>query len=304
MRVLSLLMHGELSVKDIAAILGQSQPRVSRHLKLLADARLVTRNAEGAWAYYRLADNGVAGALLDWIGGNLDRNAPDLIGDLRKLEAVRKEQQDAANAYFSGIAGSWDRLRSLHAPDAAVEAAILDAVPGGVDTVLDLGTGTGRMLELLADRYRQGVGVDTSREMLAVARAKLDAAEILHAQVRQGDITDLEDYGDSADVVVMHQVLHYFDDPALPLANAARCLRGDGRLLVIDFAPHQLEFLRDEQAHRRLGLSNEQMAHWAAGAGLAVEAVETVPPTGKEGLTVCLWTLASDKNQTLKGTRT
>src|SRR5690606_30772308 len=180
---------GEHSVKDLTEILGQSQPRVSRHLKLLADAGLVTRNAEGAWAYYGLAPNGAGGDLARWLIGRLAPDDPDRVRDLKRPEAVRSAQPAPAAAYFATVADSWDQLRQLHVPEEAVEAAILEAMQGRVvDLLLDLGTGTGRMLELLAPHYRRGIGIDSSREMIAVARAKLAAASIGHAQIRLGDI--------------------------------------------------------------------------------------------------------------------
>lgn len=295
LRLLSLLNDGEHSVKDLTEILGQSQPRVSRHLKLLADAGLVTRNAEGAWAYYGLAPNGAGGDLARWLIRRLEPDDADRLRDQKRLEAVRAAQQAQAAAYFAKVADSWDMLRSLHVPEEAVEAAILDALQGRVvDLLLDLGTGTGRMLELLKDHYRRGIGIDASREMIAVARAKLAGASIGHAQIRLGDIADLDGNAGEADVIVIHQVLHYFDDPGRMLAQARRALKPGGEMLIVDFAPHELEFLRTHHAHRRLGLSETQMAGWAKAAGLAVADLKTLPPTNAEGLTVCLWRLVGD----------
>ncbi len=294
LRLLVLLAEGEHTVKDLTEILGQSQPRVSRHLKLLADAGLVTRNAEGAWAYYRLADSTAAGDLGRWLVSRLDGDDPDRSRDRLRLEAVRTAQQAQAAAYFAKVAGRWDELRQLHVPEEAVEAAILAALEGRVvDLLIDLGTGTGRMLELLRDHYRRAIGLDASREMIAVARAKLSAANIATAQVRLGDIADLDGSAGRADLIVIHQVLHYFDDPGRALAQARRALKPGGEMLIVDFAPHELEFLRSEHAHRRLGLSETQMAGWARTAGLAVAALTTFPPiSGAGGLTVCLWRLA------------
>ena len=293
LRLLSLLSDGEHSVKDLTEILGQSQPRVSRHLKLLADAGLVTRNAEGAWAYYGLAPNGAGGDLARWLIGRLAPDDPDRVRDLKRLEAVRAAQQAQAAAYFAKVAESWDMQRSLHVPEAAVEAAILEAMKGRkVNLLIDLGTGTGRMLELLADHYRRGIGIDSSREMIAVARSKLAAAAVGHAQIRLGDIADLDASAGEADVIVIHQVLHYFDDPGKVIAQARRALKPGGEIFVVDFAPHELEFLRTQHAHRRLGLSEAQMAGWAKAAGLRVAGLKTFPPKSAEGLTVCLWRLS------------
>jgi ArsR family transcriptional regulator len=293
LRLLALLAEGERSVKDLTEILDQSQPRVSRHLKLLADAGMVTRHAEGAWAYYRLAESEAAAELGRWLVARLDADDADRAADRVRLAAVRAAQQTQAAAYFAKVADRWDELRRLHVPEAAVETAILEALAGRtVELLLDLGTGTGRMLELLTGHYRRAIGIDASREMIAVARAKLTAANIAQAQVRLGDIADLDGTAGPADLIVIHQVLHYFDDPGRAIAQARRALRQGGEMLVVDFAPHELEFLRAEHAHRRLGLSEPQMAGWARAAGLDVAALNRFPPANAaEGLTVCLWRL-------------
>lgn len=301
LRLLSLLSVGEHSVKDLTEILGQSQPRVSRHLKLLADAGLIVRHAEGAWAYYGLAPSGAGGDLARWLVERIAPDDPDRQRDLLRLEAVRAAQQEQAAAYFAKVADSWDMLRSLHVPEEAVEAAIVEVLHDRVvDLLVDVGTGTGRMLELLADHYRRGIGLDYSREMIAVARAKLAAAAIGHAQVRLGDVADLDSSLGQADVIVIHQVLHYFDDPGRGLQQARRALRPGGEMLVVDFAPHELEFLRTNHAHRRLGLSEAQMAAWAKGAGLRLEQTQAFPPQSADGLTVCLWRLIDQTNGTGK----
>ena len=300
LRLLALLADGEQSVKDLTEILGQSQPRVSRHLKLLADAGLIGRNAEGAWAYYRLTDSGAGGDLARWLIGRLSPDDAEHQRDRQRLEAVRLAQAEQAAAYFAKVADSWDLLRSLHVSEDAVEAAILAALAGRqVDLLLDLGTGTGRMLELLAGHYRRAIGIDASREMIAVARAKLAAAAVGHAQVRLGDIADLDASAGSADLIIIHQVLHYFDDPGRMLAMARRALKPGGEMLIVDFAPHGLEFLRTHHAHRRLGLSEMQMAGWARAAGLAVTELKCFPPDKHvaEGLTVCLWRLADETKE-------
>jgi ubiquinone/menaquinone biosynthesis C-methylase UbiE/DNA-binding transcriptional ArsR family regulator len=297
LRLLALLADGDHSVKDLTEILRQSQPRVSRHLKLLADAGLVQRNAEGAWAYYGLASGGAGAELARWLISRVDDGDPERKRDCERQHAVRSAQEAQAAQYFAKVAGSWDLLKTLHVPESAVEAAVVEALGGRVvDLLIDLGTGTGRMLEVLAGSYKRGVGVDASREMLAVARARLANAAIGHAQVRLGDIGALDASAGPADVVVIHQVLHYFDDPGRMLAQARRLLKPGGQIVIVDFAPHTLEFLRSEHAHRRLGLSQSQMATWATAAELDVDLVREFPSdSGENGLTVCLWRL-HDKN--------
>jgi ubiquinone/menaquinone biosynthesis C-methylase UbiE/DNA-binding transcriptional ArsR family regulator len=294
LRLLALLADGDHSVKDLTEILRQSQPRVSRHLKLLADAGLVRRNAEGAWAYYGLAQEGDGAALAQWLIGRVDEDDAERRRDCERQNAVRAAQQQQAAQYFAKVAGSWDLLKTLHVPEEAVEAAVVEALGGRkVDLLIDLGTGTGRMLEVLSGSYKRGIGIDSSREMLSVARAKLSAAGIGHAQVRLGDIADLDAAIGPADVIVIHQVLHYFDDPGRMLAQARRLLKPGGEMVIVDFAPHELEFLRTEHAHRRLGLSEAQMSGWASALGLSVTAMRNFPSdNGEKGLTVCLWRLS------------
>ena len=294
LRLLALLADGDHSVKDLTEILDQSQPRVSRHLKLLADAGLVQRHAEGAWAYYGLSPHGHGAELARWLVSRIDQNEPERQRDRDRQTAALNAQQALATAYFAKVADSWDLLKTLHVPEEAVEAALLDALDGQVvDLLVDLGTGTGRMLELLAPGYKRAIGVDSSREMLAVARSRLAAAGLSQAQVRLGDISALDTSIGLADVVVIHQVLHYFDDPGRMLGQARRLLTRGGEILIVDFAPHALEFLRTDHAHRRLGLSSEQMKGWAEAAGLQVHSMREFPSkTGDGGLTVCLWRLS------------
>lgn len=300
-RVLALLAEAELTVKDLTAILAQSQPRISRHLKLLTEAGLVERHPEGAWVFYRLADDGIGGRFARDLCGLADQGDLALSRDRERLTQVKQEQAEQAHRYFAANAADWDTIRSLHVADDSVEAAIQSALgTRPFEAFLDLGTGTGRLLEVLAPLYRRGVGIDASTAMLAVARANLDRAGVGHAQVRLGDIYNLALPRDSFDVVAIHQVLHYLDDPERAIAEAARVLRPGGRLLVVDFAPHELEFLRERHAHRRLGFGHEPMAQWVAGAGLDLDRVVDLPSGGADRLTVTLW-LARDRRILLAG---
>ncbi len=293
LRVLALLARTDLTVTDLTDILGQSQPRISRHLKLLHEAGLVERHREGAWVFYGLARGGAAGGLVGSILGALDGTDRLIARDRARLDGVRKARGEQAMTYFRSVADSWDHIRSLHVAEDEVEAAIRVAVGGRRYRLhVDVGTGTGRMLELLADRTERGIGVDMSHDMLAVARVALDRAGHGHLSVRHGDVAALPLPDAAADLVTVHQVLHFLDDPAPALADCARVLEPGGLLLVVDFAPHDHEFLREAQAHRRLGFSDEQMAAWFAGAGLEAVSVRALDPPAEArlGLTVSLWT--------------
>ncbi|QFU17146.1 ArsR/SmtB family transcription factor [Microvirga thermotolerans] len=292
LRILALLTEGELSVSDLTDILGQSQPRISRHLKLLVEAGLVERHREGAWAFFRLMDRGEAARLLRPMLDSLNRSDPLLLDDRTRLEAVRAQRAQAAQAFFSRLAPEWDRLRSLHAPEATVEAAVLEALGDRpIRNLVDLGTGTGRMLQLLAPRASRTVGLDASHAMLSVARANLEKAGLRGIELRQGDIYAPPFPRDTFDLVVIHQVLHYLDDPARAIREASRLVAPGGRILVVDFAPHNLEFLRETQAHRRLGFAPEQVADWLGEAGLDCTLNRQIAPAGKGGeqLIVSLW---------------
>jgi ArsR family transcriptional regulator len=293
LRLLMLLATGELSVKDLTGILGQSQPRISRHLKLLAEAGLVERAPEGSWVYFRLAEGGGGGALARLVLEAVDSADPVLLRDRRRAGILRDERERAAQAYFQAHAGEWDSIRALHVAEAEVEAAVADVMGDGpFGLFVDLGTGTGRMLELFRERYRRGLGIDMSSAMLAYARVKLESAELRHAQVRQGDIYDLPLADQAADGVVMHQVLHFLSDPQRALREATRVLAPGGRLLIVDFAPHELEFLREQFAHERLGFAGAQVEQWLADSGLEVLQRRELEPRadGARGkLTVSVW---------------
>ncbi len=294
LRILALLAESELTVSDLTEILRQSQPRLSRHLRLLAEAGLVERFREGAWAFFRLGERGSSADIARALIARLDADDPAIARDRERLAAVRAARGAAAQNYFRRHAAEWDRIRKLHVADTAVEDAIRAALADKpIRALLDLGTGTGRMLELFAPDIERGLGLDLSLDMLALARARLDRAGLRHCSVRHGDIYDLALPRDSFDVVIIHQVLHFLEDSGRAIREAARVLRPAGRLLVVDFAPHDLEFLREEHAHRRLGFAAEAVTQWLEAAGLDVLRQETLPPGPEGKIAVSLW-LARD----------
>jgi ArsR family transcriptional regulator len=293
LRILLLLGAGELNVKDLTQILGQSQPRISRHLKLLAEAGLVERFREGSWAYFHVSDRTHGGRLALDILALVDDADPIVARDRERADALKREREAAAQSYFLNHAADWDRIRTLHVAESEVEDAMGQALgPGPFKLLVDLGTGTGRTLELFADRYERGLGFDLNQAMLAYARSKLANEQLTRAQVRHGDLYALALPDGVADAVVMHQVLHFLSEPALSIREAARVLAPGGRLLIVDFAPHDLEFLREDFAHDRLGFAPAQVKQWMKDAGLDPIAQRDLAPEkkgGPEKLTVSLW---------------
>ena len=290
LRLLALFTKGELTVTEVTQILRQSQPRVSRHLKLMSEAGLIERIKEGSWVFYRLAEEGAARTIAQKLSELLPWDDAVLKRDLERLEDVRRQRQDNAQSYFASNAAEWDRLRTLHIPEELVEGALLDLIgPSQVPAYLDLGTGTGRILELVSSRASRAVGVDLNAEMLSLARARIERAALNHVQVRRGDLFQLP-YGErSFDLITLHQVLHYLEDPSAAVAEAARVLKPGGKLVIVDFAPHALEFLRDDHQHRRLGFADKEVTQWCKAAGLSLSATRAFPPRGASGLTVVVW---------------
>jgi len=287
LRLLALLAEAELTVSELTQVLGQSQPRVSRHLKLMGEAGLLERHQEGSWAFFRLTTDGGTAGLARELVAALPAEDVTLSRDRVRLGEIRRVRAESAAAYFRASAPEWHRLRSLHIDEGEVETALVRALePDGRGSLLDIGTGTGRILELFGPGIERGLGVDASREMLALARANLDKASLKHCSVRHADMYALPIADQSFDRVVIHQVLHYAERPDQAIAEAARVLAPGGRLAVIDFAPHELEDLRRDHAHRRLGFSDSEIQSWLKAAGLASESPLHLP--GRQ-LTVGIW---------------
>ncbi|MGZ8364513.1 MAG: ArsR/SmtB family transcription factor [Caulobacteraceae bacterium] len=289
LRILALLAHEELAVMEICQALAQSQPRVSRHLKLLAESGLIERFPDGGWVFYRLAESGALRALADQ-ALDLAGDDADFIRDAERLKDVQADRTRRAAAYFAEIAPRWDELRSLYVAEADVEAAILDAAgEGPFEQLVDLGTGSGRMLTLLGARARRAIGLDLSRQMLNVARAQVERAGLEAWELRQGDIFSTRLPAQCADLVIAHQVLHFLTDPAAAVTEAGRLVAPGGRLVIVDFAPHALEQLRESHQHRRLGFTDGEMARWLGSAGLDQPRIITLQPRDPGGLTVKVW---------------
>lgn len=288
LRIVCLLRTMELSVGELAQVLGQSQPRVSRHVKILTDAGLAERRKEGSWVFVALGEKArvapVLAALDAWEAGTSDRQTS---ADAARLAAVRADRAAAAAGWFESHAREWDAIRSLHVAEEQVEAAMVRVLAGEpIGRLIDIGTGTGRMIELFARSATTALGIDRSSEMLRLARAKLGEQGLGNAELRQADLYALPLADGGADVAILHHVLHFAQQPGAAIAEAARVLSPGGRLLIADFAPHDREELRTQDAHTRLGFSDAQIEGWFAAAGLMPARIETLE--GGE-LTVKLW---------------
>jgi ArsR family transcriptional regulator len=283
LRLLALCARSELTVTQLTQVLGQSQPSVSRHLKLLCEAGLIDRFPEGSAVFYRIAQDPLSLRILRL----LPEDDATLKRDLARLGDIERERERAAARYFAANAHQWDALRALQVPDREVESVLLERiVVSGTEDLLDIGTGTGRMLELFGARVRRGVGIDRSRDMLAIARINLERANLRNCVARYGDMYALPFTAPSFDLILLHQVLHYADRPADAVLEAARVLRPGGRLVIVDVAPHDLEALRRDHAHRRLGFADTEISEWLARAGLDVAPTLQLPGNP---LTVSIW---------------
>jgi SAM-dependent methyltransferase/DNA-binding HxlR family transcriptional regulator len=295
LRILALCARGEWSVSELTKILGQSQPRVSRHLKLMVEAGLLERMPEGAQVYFRISDRASAAKLAQTLVSLMPESDASLKRDLSQLQQVREARMQKAQDYFQQVAKSWETIRLMHVPQQQLEDTLLEVVGSEpIDDLLDIGTGTGRMLEILADRVTRGVGVDLSSGMLAVARTNIDRTGLTHVHARQGDMYHLPLDDASIDLSILHLVLHYSDDPTEVIREASRVLRSGGRLIVVDFASHNEEYLRSDFEHRRLGFSDEEIYQYLIDAGIS-ELEDTRQLVG-EPLTIKIWMARKTNN--------
>ena len=294
LRIMRLLAAMELAVGELAQVLEQSQPRVSRHVGILCDAGLAERRREGSWVFLHTPSISEDNALLDAIIHLLataEREdagfARQCLEDRRQLAAIRAAREETAQAYFTRHAGEWDELRQLHSSDAQVEKALVEALAdANLGNLLDIGTGTGRIAELLAENASKVTALDKSLEMLKLARAKLQHFPAGKAELVPGDFTDLPFAEAQFDTVVLHQVLHFAQEPELVLQEAARVTRPGGRIAIVDFAAHNHEELRTRYAHARLGFADNQIKQMLRDAGYIAKV-----PVALEGgeLVVKIW---------------
>jgi ArsR family transcriptional regulator len=288
LRLLVLCAEAEFTVSELVQILGQSQPRVSRHLKILCDAGLLQKLREGSWMFYRFAPEGVAANFAEHLLTLIPKDDPIFALDQKQLAGVKIERSQSASDYFRQNAADWDQIRGLHVDETKVEAAIAQAFLGDpIENFLDIGTGTGRILELIGSQAETAEGIDQSHEMLAIARGNLERAKVKNCKIKHGDMYQLPGADNAFDAACIHQVLHFADQPNRVIAEAARVLQPGGRLVVIDFSPHDIEDLRTIYQHRRLGFSDGELAHWFQRNNLSFKAPVHLP--GGQ-LIVAIWT--------------
>ena len=277
LRILALISRGELTVSELVQILQLSQPRVTQYIISLETAGIIERLKEGSWVFSRIRrGNEALSALVATTLATLPQNDPILQSDIARLEGVRTERSKAAEAFFANVANDRSQLGDEYLPQADIEATMRELVGvGPFDYMVDLGTGTGRMLEVFSDRIKRGSGIDNNSQMLRVARSKLAAQE--HVAVRQGELKTLPLENSIADLVSLHQVLHYLEDPEEAILEAARVLSPDGQLLIVDYEDHDRDEFRTDYAHRRLGFSDDDIRRWLSSAGLSLSHVENIP---------------------------
>lgn len=291
LRILALLNDGELTVSELVQILGLSQPRITQYIKSLEQVGIVERMKEGSWVFSRLKRGPEAvSPILTATLAALSGNHAQLTEDRRRLEKVRAERSLQAEAFFASVAQDQDQLGHEYLPQADIEAALLKLVSGlGFSRMVDLGTGTGRMLKLFAPHILSGVGIDDSVEMLRVARHVLSDDAFTHISVQQADLLDVPLKDGSADLVTLHQVLHFLDDPGHAVAEAARLLGQGGQMLITDFTAHDFEHYRDDFAHRHLGFSEPEMAQILNQTGLKFLSLKSLPACDPNTPEVKIW---------------
>jgi ArsR family transcriptional regulator len=294
LRIIAILSKSELTVSEIVEILNQSQPRVSRHLKVLCDSGLLQRYQEGSWVFHRLNDTGAMASITQGICRMINLADPEFSQDQERLGKIKDRNASQAAEYFSKNATDWDSIRQMGVSDTDIEKKLIESLNiENPELFVDLGTGTGRMLQIFSPFVKKGVGIDINREMLLVARSNLDSAGVANCTVRQNNMSQLPFDHDTVDVIIIHQVLHYIDNPEYTIVESSRALKPGGQLIIVDFLPHDLEFLRDNHAHRRLGFSDATIKEWAQSNNLELTAAEHLHPRNPDtqSLSVGLWNL-------------
>ena len=286
LRLFNLCFTGEFTVSELVQILGQSQPRVSRHLRILCEAGLLQKIREGNWMLYRIAVETDGAMIGKKILDSLPKSDPAIDRDQERLSSVMMDRSKSATDYFRFRAEQWDQLRKQHVDESQIED--IEGIFGQekINNFLDVGTGTGRMLELAGPYAEKMEGIDQSREMLAVARRNLEQTRFNNYSIRQDDMYQLSAADENYDIVCIHQVLHFAQEPGKVIAEASRVLQQGGRLVIVDFVTHKIVELREIHHHYRLGFSDGEFVHWFQRSGLHFRSPTHI--AGRQ-LTVGIW---------------
>ncbi|MEP6341692.1 MAG: metalloregulator ArsR/SmtB family transcription factor [Maricaulaceae bacterium] len=278
LRILAILSHGDFTVSEITKVMGLSQPRVTQYINTLEAVGILERLKEGSWVFSRLRrQNAKNWAIVSAVLSQLPDDDAVLMADFRRLGEIKTARAEAANAFFAQAANDQDQLGIEYLPREDIDAELRSLLGDGPHELLvDLGTGSGRVLTVLADLFGRGIGIDNSRDMLGVARHSLNKSELTHMRVRQGDLNNTGLVGSDASVVTLHQVLHYLERPAEAIAESARLLSDHGQLIIIDFDSHDFDDFRDRFAHRHLGFSDNTIATYFKSCGLTLSQTRTV----------------------------
>lgn len=282
LRILALCAQHELSVTDLIQVLGQTQSRVSRHLKILVEAGLLERYQEGQWARYRLAgqgsvipgqDSNKAGiSLARYILQNIDMMSPVFRRDHEILTRRMDARQQRIQQFFRENAPKWEEMRAELVNQPAIDAHIRDVLLAKpVKHFLDVGTGTGKALLELGPSIGAGIGIDNSFAMLDIARNNIEESNLNNCQVRHADMTQMPYEAKTFDTALVHMVLHYSETPPLVISEIARVLTKGGRVLIIDLVRHENTEIRTALQHLWPGFDKEEMEDWLSQAGLTVE---------------------------------
>lgn len=282
LRLTAVLLSGEFTVQELTRIMGMGQSRVSRHLKILAEAGVLTVKRQGTWSYFRVGDDV---SFFATIRPAFDRELqalPERCSDLAAVAAVLEERRRRSKDFFDRHARQWDDLARTLLPVPEYRQRLLDMVPEGV-AVLEIGTGTGGLLTELAARASKVIGVDHSPAMLEEARRRLTDNGVNGIELRLGEMTHLPLPDVSVGCVVANMVLHHAADPATVLAEIHRVLVTGGVLLLADLARHEREEAREQLADQWLGFEEAEISSWLRLAGFsAINIEQIVAAAGQE----------------------
>lgn len=281
LRLTAILSAGEFTVQELTRILDMGQSRISRHLKILADAGVVSVKRQGTWSYYRVGDaNTFFSAISPSLAGEMGRlpkRAEDMAAVAKVLEDRRRRSQD----FFDRHARQWDDLTRTLLPVPEYLGPLLELIPDSVN-VLEIGVGTGTLLPELVRRCSSVIGVDHSPAMLEEARRRVSMAGLAGIDLRLGEMNHLPLSDNKVGCVVANMVLHHAADPMDVLQEIYRVLAPDGVLVLADLARHDREWAREQLADQWLGFEEQELTGWLKTCGFGTIHCRTLEGTGNQ----------------------